>query len=330
MTPSGEINPGLKDLRDRAFRAFMKIKNDMGGSFNQDIPLVSSLIDTLVKPILLYASDFWGCSKISAFNPIDTLHMSILKQILGVQKQTTNVGVLLELGKTPISIEAKKLSIKNWERIKKGDANDLLIASYQDAINEGLPWISQIKTTLETNGFLSLYLDDHSTKPVFVFKKLSERLIDSFHQEAFENITKETSKLRNYGLFKKDKGFEPYLVEIKNTSIRKIVTKFRLSNHKLMIEVGRHQGLNIEDRLCPLCRDSVENEFHFLFSCPIYQYQRVLFLNPITTKHPNFPLWSNAHKMELIMTNTNYDVANYIAKSLEIREFLINKPKRCC
>ena len=30
---------GLKDLRDRAFRAFLKIKNDLGSSFNQDVPL---------------------------------------------------------------------------------------------------------------------------------------------------------------------------------------------------------------------------------------------------------------------------------------------------
>ena len=45
-------------------------------------------------------------------------------------------------------------------------------------------------------------------------------------------------------------------------------------------------------------------------------------------KHPNFPHWNIAQKMELVMSNTNYNVANYIAKSLEIREFLINEPKR--
>ena len=95
-----------------------------------------------------------------------------------------------------------------------------------------------------------------------------------------------------------------------------------------MIEVGRHQGLTIQGRLCPLCRNSVENEAHFLFSCPIYQYQRDLFLNPIIIKHANFSNWTVAQKIELIMSNTNYNAANYIAQSLEIREFLINKPKR--
>ena len=30
ITPSGEITTGLNDLRDRAYKAFMKIKNDLG------------------------------------------------------------------------------------------------------------------------------------------------------------------------------------------------------------------------------------------------------------------------------------------------------------
>ena len=102
-------------------RAFMKIKSDLGISFNQDILLTLSLIDVLVVPILLYASDFWGCMKLNQSNPIDNFYMSMLKQILGVQKQTTNIGVFLELGRVPIIFQAKKLAIKNWERIRKGE-----------------------------------------------------------------------------------------------------------------------------------------------------------------------------------------------------------------
>ena len=109
ITPSGEINTGLHDLRDRGYKAFMKIKNDLGLSFNHDIKIFLHLIDSLVKPILLYASDFWGCLKLPKNNPVENLHMMICKQILGVQKQTTNVGVLLEIGRIPL---------KNWERIR--------------------------------------------------------------------------------------------------------------------------------------------------------------------------------------------------------------------
>ena len=47
ITPSGEINSGLKDLKDRALRAFIKSKKKMGLLFQQ-FPFVSlKLFDTL-------------------------------------------------------------------------------------------------------------------------------------------------------------------------------------------------------------------------------------------------------------------------------------------
>ena len=52
LTPSGEIHTGLKDLWDRALKCFMKMKNDLGFSFNRDISSTLTLIDTLIKPIL--------------------------------------------------------------------------------------------------------------------------------------------------------------------------------------------------------------------------------------------------------------------------------------
>ena len=62
-----------------------------------------------------------------------------------------------------------------------------------------------------------------------------------FHQHAFENIHREQSKLRTYALVKTEIGFEKYLSEIKNPFLRIEMTKFRLSNHNLMIEIGRHK-----------------------------------------------------------------------------------------
>ena len=134
FTPSGEIRTGLQDLRDRGFKALQAIKGKMGESFNRDVITALNLYDSLIKPILTYASDFWGCLKLPQSNPIEILHMKVLKQILGVQKQTANLGVLLELGRTPLDIDCIKLGVKNWERIRKGQANNILVSSYSDAI----------------------------------------------------------------------------------------------------------------------------------------------------------------------------------------------------
>ena len=111
----------------------------------------------MIKPILLYNSDFWGCMKMPSNNPIENLHMSMCKQVLGVQKCTTNLGVLLELGRVPLDLFAKKMATKNWERIRKNNANCLLLESYKESTDEKLSWILGIKQTLERNGMASFF-----------------------------------------------------------------------------------------------------------------------------------------------------------------------------
>ena len=60
ITPSGEITSGLKDLKDRALRAYYTLNNRMGHYFKLCPSTTISLFNAPVKPILLYNSDFWG------------------------------------------------------------------------------------------------------------------------------------------------------------------------------------------------------------------------------------------------------------------------------
>ena len=170
---------------------------------------------------------------------------------------------------------------------------------------------------------------NYSTKNPYVFKKLFQRLCDIYHQETFEKISSEISKLRTYALFKKEIGFERYLSDVKNVSIRIKVSKFRLSNHKLMIESGRHKGINADDRFCPFCPTTVENEIHFLFFCPIYRIPREEFNNPITEVIHHFQALPGKQKFQLVMSHMDQDLCKHISNCTEIREFLVNRPKRC-
>ena len=72
--------------------------------------------------------------------------------------------------------------------------------------------------------------------------------------------------MRTYALFKTEIGLEQYLTEIKNVPDRVSVTKFHLSNHHLMIEVGRYNNTPRDQRFCPFCPNIVEDERHFMFA----------------------------------------------------------------
>ena len=324
ITPSGEICTGLLDLRDRAFKAFMKIKNDLGPSFNQDVSIILKLMDSLVKPIILYASDFWGCLKLPKNNPIENLHMLMCKQILGVQKQTTNVGVLLEIGRIPLSICAAKFSVKNWERIRLGIGNEILLEAFKEGEES---WDRSIKSLLESNGMLNFYMDNPALEYPFIFKKLFQRLNDNFHETSFGAIKENSSKLRTYGVFKTEPGLKKYLTEVKNVFIRQHVTKFRLSNHRQAIETGRHDGIPPEERFCSFCQNEIEDEAHFLFKCPTFRHLRLRYLEPITRGITGFEFFPDNFKVKALMSDVKYDTCKFLADSTELRNHLISKPK---
>ena len=66
-----------------------------------------------------------------------------------------------------------------------------------------------------------------------------------------------------------------------NTRHRIALTKLRLSNHKLAIETGRYSRpfKKPAERICPICKIEMEDEYHFLNICPAYQEKRCSLLD---------------------------------------------------
>ena len=76
--------------------------------------------------------------------------------------------------------------------------------------------------------------------------------------------------------------------------------KFRTSNHKLPVEVGRWENIPYEDRKCSLCdKNGIGDEFHYLLICPYFANDRKLFLKPYFYLRPNIP------KFKALLQTTN-------------------------
>ena len=152
---------------------------------------------------------------------------------------------------------------------------------------------------------------------------------ETYHQNAFKTINDSEGKLRTYALFKTKEGCEKYLHEIKNTSIRQSLTKFRLSNHVLCIEKGRHVSPKTlkDKRFCLFCPDKVEDEIHFLRECPTYNIPRNELMNNL--ENPAAPPLPIQDRYNEIMSpkNTQF-VAKTVGNLFQIRNFLVNKPRR--
>ena len=133
-------------------------------------------------------------------------------------------------------------------------------------------WYQNIKDALTEIGLQYLTTGGQNTgnKHSTYFR----RILDIFYQDSFAEINKENSKLRTYKLFKTSSEMESYITEIKNEKDRIDFSKFRLSNHKLMIEIRRHNGIEKEFRFSKFCPDIIEDEIHFITCCKTFKKQR--------------------------------------------------------
>ena len=71
-------------------------------------------------------------------------------------------------------------------------------------------------------------------------------------------------------------------------NVRKLISKLKLSSHKLFIETGRYIGVNRDDRICHKCNTGIiEDEFHFIIHCPFYANVRRQYLKPYYFRRPS-------------------------------------------
>ena len=121
-------------------------------------------------------------------------------------------------------------------------------------------------------------LEDVTTHSLdFIINNIKQNYI-SFWQHQIEH----SSKLSFYSTFKKEYNLEKYLTIINDVNKRRSFTRFRISNHKLMVESGRYQNILREERICQICNlNEVETENHFLTSCNAYENIRQDFLETL-------------------------------------------------
>ena len=206
--------------------------------------------------------------------------------------------------------------------------NSVLRHSYLNAINDDLVWYAKIRQEFAFGGLYELLLNQEESD-ILVESILFKRLVDIFHQDAFAEINNPNSKLRTYSLMKTTIGFENYLNQITSVVDRIAMTKFRLSNHSLMIEKGRHLGIDKNARFCKFCDHEIEDEIHFLINCKTFDVlRRKLFETANLGIYYFYRLTDAAKLVALLNTPFMFQhTSDYLRKTLELRTFLIEGHK---
>jgi hypothetical protein len=107
-------------------------------------------------------------------------------------------------------------------------------------------------------------------------------------------------------------------------NVRLILTKFRLSEHKLLIEIDRNLKIPRDQRLCAIC-NVLEDEFHFFFECKRNTNNRnILLYQYFQNMYSKFLELNHEEKLTKILNPSTPEqirtVTSFIRQSLEPRE----------
>ena len=106
-----------------------------------------------------------------------------------------------------------------------------------------------------------------------IFVALKQRLKDIHLQEWMSSILN-NRRLETYSQFKSLLNMELYLTVVSNVRYKVSLARLRCSSHGLEIEKGRHKNIHRTHRYCNYClrhgEAIVENEYHFIMECPLY------------------------------------------------------------
>ena len=149
----------------------------------------------------------------------------------------------------------------------------------------------------------------------------------------FDNYWEEQIKLSgkaiSYVKIKTSICLENYLSMKFNLKHKIALTRFRLSNHQLMIEKGRYRKNKIDRdmQFCFVCKNQIEDETHFILRCSLYSPGRRVLEDACRETCVRYDQLNEEQKFVFIMTNENEKVikilSKFIFENLNLRNKMI-------
>ena len=328
LKTNGAFDDTVLNSKDKAIKAMYSLVKSLGET-NAETSL--KLFSAMVLPIINYGATVWSShyfEKLTPYNlykivekpATEKVSLRFAKTILGVPPKTTNAGVRGELGLFPILVVQSSYLVRYWKRLLHMPQESLVYQALDECrtLRDGgnKNWLDGVYNciNLYSDKFnVDINMDDPGNN--------LDVLISNFYKQWYSETwlsdinRTEDNKLRFYNKFKKTFQMEQYLLSVNNKLSRKALTRLRTSAHSLEIETGRYhkpKKLEIEERICKLCKLETEDEKHFLLYCTAYDVHRTKFLNDICDIIPSFLTMLPDEKLIFIMSSYEYDVLKLV------------------
>ena len=292
----------MDDLSIKANRAIFALKNKIKLS-KLPIKLAIKLFRSQIVPILLYGSEVWGPYMNFDYatwekTVTERVQTQFLKRVLGCNFQTSNYMTWSDTGCRPLITLIIKRYISYFKCVKERRSSLCYDAFVFEAENSESPNFCKFVENF------SLDVENLTLKSKEEVHKICAYSYDRFWKTAIS----QSEKAFSFNKFKTNIAFESHLNLQLSVKHKIAISRFRLSNHSLMIEKGRHHKPNKiarNERKCYFCENEVENEEHFMIKCPLYTPQRKLFENVCNKTYPLYKNLTGEQKFIFVMSNEN-------------------------
>ena len=321
ITHTGSFKLNEVSLKQKGLRASYIISQNIGPYSKPSTSI--RIFEKIIEPILLY-----NCEVTGAFFPnswkydkfikmmwdigaeTNKVVLGFLKQLLGVNKKTTNIAIHAETGKYPISLKIFNHIIKYWLRLNT--TQKTLLKMSKDLNSKSL---GKEKTSWEKIVVYLLKVTNITEKPTTT--ENNNKIASKFKREIklcydkwWKNQAKTTgeNKLDYYYKYKKTFAYETYLDNVPKY-IRSYITRLRLSAHSFPIEIQRYtkktNKITRENRKCTICNvGETGDEEHYLLACTNSEMSRTRedFFREIKTEIRTFESFTNKNIIDYCMT----------------------------
>ena len=220
------------------------------------------------------------------------------------------------MGWFPLYIHQYLSIARFWNRLLCMDDNRLTKAIFEaDYAKNKKNWSSRA---------LAVF-NEHEVSQYFVHKlvlplRQFQCLLETKYQAKWMSVVQSKPKLRTYADIKHNFAPENYVRYTMDKGERSFMAQLRCGILPLEIETGRYRKVQLQERLCFHCKHVIENELHFILTCPLYKNQRDILLTDVMASCNTFVHLDDIEKLQFLLDVFWKQTSKFITNIWKIRE----------
>ena len=317
------LNKSVSELAKSASRALSALYTKSLKAGGMTIDVFEKLYESLVEPVLFYASGIWG---ISDYREIQTVQNKACRYFLGGGKCAPNVALRGDMGWNSCYVKSKTEVFRMWIKLRNVSDDRLLKTVHNWSKRNTRGWEARV-LKLSNNLNVTNVINDQNL-PMRVALDDVKLHLRNKDVEKWTQSLNESDKLRTYRTYKCNLEREWYCTLPLSRDHRRVLFRLRSCSLPLAVETGRYTKPKtpLTDRLCKFCESSsIENETHFLLDCELYTDIRSTLFERALCLNTNFDNLETEDKLRFIMQHKDlqFTLGNTVYKMFQRRKMFL-------